>query len=164
MTYWVDPNEPCCSSSSGESQRGGVSVVKISSSPLRFGNRVESLIDWNTNVLARMLRSIVAFRDCRSESGHELKRSKSQRSLPVVRGLQRKKSNQKSLRALREGKCVLDEVKEIIDFPEIDPCDGVVAPDFIQLDPLVLSQLHDYVKTIAEMYNGCTHAFHNFEQ
>lgn len=150
MTYWVDPTEACFCSSNGESQRGTSSllVVKISGSPVRFEHRMKGLIDWNTNVLAKMLCSIVAFRDSRSENNHRLKRKKSQRSFRVN----------------EEAKCVIDEVKEIIDFPRVDPRDGAADPDFVELDPLVLSQLHDFVKTIAEMYNGCTNAFHNFEQ
>jgi hypothetical protein len=149
MTYWVDPTGSCCMSNTDvESQRPS-SLLMISGSPLRLGNRIEGLVDWNTSVLAKMLCAIVAFRD-RHNNGRD--------NVTTYRKFQ-----QSSL-VRNEPKCILDEVRETIDFPEVDPSECIVDPDFVQLHPMVLSQLHDFVRTIADMYGGCTNPFHNFEQ
>jgi hypothetical protein len=61
------------------------------------------------------------------------------------------------------GATVLDEVKDIVELPEFD-ADAVrnqEDPESIELDNVVLSQLREYVVTVATMYRE--NLFHNFE-
>lgn len=55
---------------------------------------------------------------------------------------------------------VIQEVKEIILLPAFDPSVQIAEGNF-KLEELVMEQLHDFVLSIAKMYNS--NPFHNFE-
>ena len=58
---------------------------------------------------------------------------------------------------------VMDEVAEVITLPKFDAraTKTLTNPDSIKLPPSVLTQLHDFIKTISMMYRD--NPFHNFE-
>lgn len=95
-------------------------------------DRMSRLIDWNVEVLLRMLKTIVARRDASQDMDGE-------RPSEYVR---------------KQNQTALEEVKEIIALPGFD---GRAArqqkeTDQIYLSNAVIEQLHDYVTNIAIMY------------
>lgn len=105
-------------------------------------SKTSRLVDWNTDLLLRMTREIVANRQAYPErkrpsgSGSVKKRSKSIYTIP------------------------LDEVAEIIYLSEFHN-GASVSTEKVELDQDVQKQIKDYVETIASMYRS--NAFHNFE-
>ena len=105
--------------------------------------KIARLIDWNVDVLLRILKSIVARRRAR---GHV----KSDR-VPDENF------------SRKEGQTILDEVEERIALPEFDSAVAKrqLSPEQIELDPAIQAQLYEYVAAIAAMYRD--NPFHNFE-
>lgn len=104
--------------------------------------KTQRLIDWNVDMLARLLKHIVANRVNANKDVCE--------PLSPVRFVP------------EEGKMVLDEVREIINLPRSN--DSIVSMEDVEavvLSPEVMTQLRDYVATIASLYRG--NPFHNFE-
>ena len=147
QTYWIDFAKAasfCAETSS--TQLSDSSTPNLQS--LRHGGRrdqmrrMERLIDWNVDVLCRLLRNVVAMRDAKAQRVS-------------------KTSSLKGLAIERSGDAtVLDEVAEIIKLP------GKAAkykqdPNSVELGPEVRSQLKDYVKAIAGMYRE--NPFHTFD-
>eukprot|EP00934_Nitzschia_sp_Nitz4_P008385 Nitzschia sp. Nitz4//scaffold169_size48518//44621//48512//NITZ4_007081-RA/size48518-processed-gene-0.84-mRNA-1//1//CDS//3329538415//8375//frame0 len=104
------------------------------------GNRYQRLIDWNVELLAGLLKHI------------EAQRSDMRLGRASVAPIQ-----------LRGGSTALDEVTEIITLPQfaMKGMKRKTRPDDIELSVEVITQLRDYVTTIASMYRD--NAFHNFE-
>jgi hypothetical protein len=111
-----------------------VSIVKRA--PKQLSGKTERLIDWNVDVLLRLLQQIVARRDVTFQPFDLDDTVKPKTTNPF------------------------DEVKEIIALPEYkerkqrDPSE-VIIPEG------VVAQLRDYVSQIAMLYNE--NPFHNFE-
>jgi hypothetical protein len=100
----------------------------------------EKLINWQSGLLARALRAIVARRF--GDDPVDIS------DLNIVP---------------EEGTIVLEEVVEAIELPDFD-ANAVTAsidPDQVSLSPAAISQLRDYVAMIASMYPS--NAFHNFK-
>ena len=110
-----------------------VANVKLNEKALR-------LIDWNVDLLIRLLQVIVAERRAKSSVG-----------TPPQEQMRR-----------TNGLTVLDEVEEIIVLPEFDSSKNAVTDTkSIVLDPKVEMQLYEYVTALASMYRK--NPFHNFE-
>lgn len=107
-----------------------------------FDPKTTRLIDWNVDVLLRLIRLIVARRmDCPvTDTTPPNEAMFKDRDVPVM-----------------------DEVCEIITLPQYDhiPEEDQYDPDDIQLDKNITEQLHDYVCNVAAIYRD--NAFHNFE-
>ncbi len=144
MTYWVNPIE--AGSSCLDGSMTSTSQTKIDGMLATTLDRTERLINWNTDVLAKLLSTLVA-------------RSSSQK---YVDSGDLWKSQVSEM--LKSNTLVLDEVKDVIDYPEIYHSNTCEDPDAIRLDSLVLSQLREFVESIAEMYRSVSNPFHNFEQ
>mmetsp|Transcript_21372 Transcript_21372/g.50809 ORF Transcript_21372/g.50809 Transcript_21372/m.50809 type:complete len:1202 (-) Transcript_21372:132-3737(-) len=108
--------------------------------------KTERLIDWNTEVLLRLIRQIVA----RRRSKLDIKNNESDSKAVTEWG--------KYLDSMSSNP--IDEVVEIIPLPEFVG-DHEEDPDSIQLDLAVIDQVKDYVRTVASFYND--NGFHNFE-
>jgi hypothetical protein len=142
QTYWVDPKN----SSSG-------TVTSSVSMPSESNNgndgidgKTQRLVDWNSEVLGRLMQKIVAKRNASSTG-----------TTPRATSTDILKTERRP-----SGATVLDEVKEIIELPEFD-ADAVhsqVDHVSIELDGVVLEQLRDYIVTTAAMYRE--NPFHNF--
>ena len=112
----------------------------------KLDEKMERLVDWNTDVLARLLKQILA----------------RHRALA-------KHPSTKASAATRDfvgqtvGSMVIDEVVEIIELPELHAAASRQHDlvDETELDPTVVSQLRSYIRTMASMYRG--NPFHNFE-
>jgi class 3 adenylate cyclase len=133
---WGGDFEPKSFTNSSESDR---KVLRLAS------GKANRLIDWNVDVLLRLLKQVVA------------RRRVSQLKSPTL--LHKAETVEERI----EGNTVLDEVKEIIALPEFDAKAAIRqdTPDSIALGPEVCLQLHEYVSHIAAMYQD--NPFHNFE-
>lgn len=95
------------------------------------------LVDWNVEVLLRLLKQVVARRE-----------SQGRKITGVV-------INELELKPAR-GQTVLDEVKEIITLPQFDASTGNTRQqiDSVDIDAKAAEQLHDYVTNVASMYRN----------
>lgn len=105
--------------------------------------KAHRLVDWNKEVLVRLLKAIVARRQARNES---------------------KPSEEFEEDFSREtGVTVLDEVAEVVTLPAFDSSvtRKEVKPETIQLDKAVEDEVGKYIASIASMYRE--NPFHNFD-
>mmetsp|Transcript_2536 Transcript_2536/g.6381 ORF Transcript_2536/g.6381 Transcript_2536/m.6381 type:complete len:1225 (+) Transcript_2536:138-3812(+) len=107
--------------------------------------KIARLIDWNVDVLIRLLKTIVAHRRSKGEE-------KAREAFPSEEDFSRS-----------DGTTVLDEVVEQIALPEFDQAAAKeqMSPDKVALDAATETQLYEYVAAIAAMYRD--NPFHNFE-
>jgi hypothetical protein len=105
------------------------------------------LVDWNAEVLQRLLKLIIAKRSARTIS-----RKKSPEAIA-----------KKERDILMKDGMVLDEVEEIVALPnfDADASKNQIDPGTVQIPPKVVEQLREYVKSIASQYRN--NPFHNFE-
>ena len=162
QTYWVnvkaqrvveienglegDDRSQGNSAHSGDSKPGHKSVALTKSvfdmQPMSHNRKLKRLVDWQTDILARLLKPIVAQRDRKAASKFL---NNPANALPVV------------------GDCVLDEVADTLILPKFDPTQAKsqVNPNTVELSPAVMTQLRDYVTAMAQSYHE--NPFHNFE-
>ncbi|CAB9507971.1 Receptor-type guanylate cyclase gcy [Seminavis robusta] len=118
---------------------------------VKITKKAQRLVDWNVDILSRLLQQIVARRE--SEGGRTLRGAELG---PIEQGMGKG----------GEHDVVLDEVKEIIQLPKYDNAAArsreQVDPKNIRLPKEVTDQLRTYVSTIASLYRD-TVPFHNFE-
>jgi hypothetical protein len=163
VTYWLEVksnSSGCQSSRSSESgtvssQRDGeednhqdTGTVAAAancrqSSQINF-EKTERLIDWNSDVLCRLLQQIMV---CRGGSTPLMKKI-DDRDFDFNTGVLADKNP-------------FDEVKEIIALPPLNKFKNSRSATDIQVPKIVEEQLRNYVSRIAAMYNN--HQFHNFE-
>ena len=149
QTYWLeisarnDSSVMDASSQSGCSDRVEEIDDRVTPTSRVFDSKTTRLIEWNVDVLLRLLKQIVArSRSCLKESN--------------VR-----KPDESFFLQKKNGKMTMDEVAEIITLPEFNESDEVHGEDSVELPSLVVQQLHDYVCNIASIYRD--NPFHNFE-
>ncbi|CAB9519313.1 Receptor-type guanylate cyclase gcy [Seminavis robusta] len=104
-------------------------------------NKESRLVDWNVEVLSKLLKHVIARRN--------------------ALGLSAPDDEVKLERP--DGQTVLEEVREIITLPKFDASAAKKQedPEKMELDPLIKEQLHDYVSTLASYYRD--NPFHNYE-
>jgi 3'5'-cyclic nucleotide phosphodiesterase len=107
----------------------------------------QRLIDWNAEVLLRLLKQIVAKRVAKQSPG----------------SLQQLNEKKFLLDQKEAGKTVIDEVREIVNLPGYRSRSVVdeEAAQLVTLPDQVVKQLRDYITNIAALYNS--NPFHNFE-
>ena len=121
----------------------------------RSSGKLDRLVDWNTEVLARLLREVVAHRGASSSYSSSREAPLSAERLAEL--------EQRSVGS--NAACASDEVKEIVELP---PCDAGPwasrdeAAASIVLGTEVEAQLRSFVQTIAALYRDAN-SFHNFE-
>jgi hypothetical protein len=161
QTYWLLSDEEVASGTSGESGKAGaplVPVVQAMQPRLGFNAvnildpestlppRIKRLVDWNVDVLKRLLKQIVAKRNTLNNEKYDI-------SHPIM------------MRTEVDIGCdtfVLDEVSEIIKLPKFDAkAKQQENPSKIDLPKQVEDQLRLYVASIAAMHRD--NHFHNFE-
>lgn len=109
-------------------------------------NKHMRLIDYNVDLLAGLIKQVVARRRVLELSGCY----DDEKPLRHVDSIDRETT-------------VIDEVTEVIQIPEFDSkaYKGYVDPDSLDLGATVMAQLKRYVTIIAAMYRN--NPFHNFE-
>ncbi|CAB9504879.1 Receptor-type guanylate cyclase gcy [Seminavis robusta] len=165
ITYFVDPSN----------RQQGVSATNCSnessSSSLKEDEHVETkrldtpddktqrLIDWNTEVFARLLREIVAHR----EANQSVRSSTSRTSLTTATSGFRSSFN-KEERHTNGGGTLLDEVMDILEVSSPVPSSEPAPIDRINrpLDPVVMDQLREFIRRISDLYHF-KNPFHNFD-
>jgi hypothetical protein len=131
-----------------------IDMVDFQDGKLDYDKKIERLQDWNVAVFSRLLQLIVA----RRLSGSEPNGDEEGGIFP------NDKEQTLDVMAFEcfEG-TVLDEVKDIIMLPKFDSsvfANPIVSNSF-SLDPIVVSELHEFVSVLADMYRN--NPFHNFE-
>ena len=163
VTYWLnmtkveDPQSSSSGHSSGPFTAGnsksrpsfGVMEQALnderSPNEPRLTKKMERLIDWNVDVLVNLLERIERFRQ----------------AIKVVPDPSEKLAElEKQIREGHAHSTVIDEVVEMVELPHYQGS-GTILEGPIQLRPEVLTQLREYVSTVALMYND--NSFHNFE-
>jgi class 3 adenylate cyclase len=107
----------------------------------------ERLIDWQVELLVRMLQQVVEFR------------AKMQK-ISGVRG----SSEESKVEPITTESSVVEEVTESIMLPQIDPktlSKARAQPVSVELSSVALEQLRDYVSNVSSLYRN--NPFHNFE-
>jgi len=146
-TFWLSTKirkETETTSSSGDHSTTGRNDEDMELSQVAVKNqRNTRLIEWNVETLLSLLKQIVARRNVQSKQG--------KMSSLVEENLDGKSTS------------YLEEVKEIITLPEFDDDMERLQEDAykIVLPEAVVSQLHDFVTCIANVYRD--NPFHNFE-
>lgn len=112
-----------------------------------FGAQTKTarLIEWNVDVLLKLLRHIKAAR--------------------MVRGKEEEKDLQEPNDVYESsGQKILEEVQEIIELPRFSKRETKVMadPEIVELPSAVAEQLRDYVSVISSLYRQ-DNPFHNFE-
>lgn len=121
--------------------------TEVAVNKLGCGN-LRRFIDWNHDVLSRLLKQVVARREARTlRSDADKKRS----ACDIL--FEKKQS----------GETVLDEVCEIITLPPFNAEEARIQqdPENIDLGSEVENQLREFVSNIAALYHD--NPFHNFE-
>jgi class 3 adenylate cyclase len=155
QTYWVDPKN----TSSG-SVLSSTHTAESNDWTAENADHIRRLVDWNADILSRLLRSVIAKRDSSSSASKHNGYRRGEEA--IVTGMPTTIDLQNSGHSQCRGS-VLDEVKEIIELPGFD---AVAARNqeslaSIELESTVATQLHEFVSCIAAMYKP--NPFHNFE-
>ena len=180
QTYWVAIRPPTGTRSSLSSSNGGSTPAELESSHSQFNNNEHSefmndnspedapkipssstfkgsnpvrsdisnkdrLIAWNADVLEGLLKQIVATRRPKTRSVYDRANS----------------SELMKLNPKRTRQSILDEVCDTITFPQTAPPKFYQGPSTIELSSIVINQLHDYVQSIAGLYNN-DNPYHSF--
>lgn len=148
QTYWLEATDKLESGSSGSGppdtakesaadDTGNVTAAIAEKTGIDPG-KTERLIDWNVEVLLRLLKHVVGRR--RSQG---------------VESTYGSDGDDLTLKPAR-GQTVLDEVKEIITLPKFDSASmsAKKETESVEMSPKVAEQLHDYVWNIASMYRN----------
>jgi hypothetical protein len=131
QTYWCEPSSHA--KSVGTTDTDGMGCMN----PEAMDEKTQRLVDWNVEVLAKLIREIIARRNAKKAG---------------------KKTTLVSIDSLvgddpkTPMTTPLAEVKEIIELPEFDAC-LIGNANLLELDPNVMTQLHNYVAMIAATYN-----------
>jgi class 3 adenylate cyclase len=145
QTYWLDYGTAQQSVRSGDVDATAENSSQGSSTRAdkALARQSERLIDWNVDVLSRLLKEIIAMRTTAAS-----KRKRTAQGLHLTRQADADHT-------------VLDEVQDIINVKTDDAPKYHVDPSTLELDPNVVSQLKSYVATVSSLYQP--NPFHNFE-
>ena len=110
-------------------------------------DKAERLVNWNTEIICRILREIIARRE----------------AIGTPPDTEEELLNLERSSVLRhEGRIVMDERVDVIELPIFCAASKKQRDsESIKLVPMVVNQLHDYIQTVAALYRD--NPFHNFE-
>jgi hypothetical protein len=114
-------------------------------SQITLDTKTRRLIDWNVDILVRLVRKIVAHRT----AGSRGKRNEMNRRVSSVHVVKPSGTNP------------LDEVVEIIPLPEFHNDLSLPDPHSVFVDPAIMKEIKEFVTTVATLYRD--NPFHNFE-
>lgn len=145
ITYWVEPKIGVAHSTATTTDMTTSKASVNDESQFRVSSQMERLINWNIDVLERLLKKIVARRIA-------LKRASN-----IKVNWNRPHGDEDA----DESMIVLDEVQEVIKMPEYDSnYSAEISEESIVLEPRVRFQLREFVAAIALTYHE--NPFHNF--
>jgi 3'5'-cyclic nucleotide phosphodiesterase len=155
QTYWLAMSSAKKSRSSGDRSSSAQSSEILSDEQLMehdhnslnpsqvLDSKAGRLVEWNVDVLLRLLKEIVARRLSCSKSNSSTDRPNEERFSSI------------------DNTHALDEVKEIITLPNFEEVKNNKNPDDICISDEVVQQLRSFVSNIAMMYRA--NPFHSFE-
>jgi hypothetical protein len=120
-----------------------ISATTAAAPICNFSGKHNRLVSWNSDILSRLLRHIIARREACGIVAD-----------PLEKLVQMEADVGRSLLAL-------SEVSEVIDMPPYDNRCDQVDPSTVTLSHEVTRQLHHYCQTISALYRE--NSFHNFE-
>jgi Adenylate and Guanylate cyclase catalytic domain len=126
--------------------------AKPSRCELDTGDKERRLVDWNTEVLCRLMKQVVVHNQIAGARGSA---SSHRHTLGAANVHARNRTI---------GTIVIDEVVEIIELPKsqaVSEQDVVDAGRNAALDSIVVEQVREYIQSIAALYPA--NDFHNFE-
>lgn len=160
-TYWLRIQDTTQRKRPSLPEEMRASVIEKAAMDKLATEKTARLIDWNCDVLLRLLKQIVARR-------RAMAKYKQRESIVGLNGL--KSSRRASLNGSAHGMMdesnengtVIDEVREIITLPKLDLklAKAQEEADSIELEEEIVGQLNEYVSNIAAMYRE--NPFHNF--
>lgn len=132
QTYWIQPSQM------QETLRGlHADILHDETNDTRDQLNIQRLVDWNTEILSKYLQRVEEMRDpdkqvsVRSDLEHDQ----------------------------QQGKQVIDEMKDIINFPSVTT--STKSKRQQKIDPDVKEELREFIQCIANLYRNVP--FHNFE-
>ena len=113
-------------------------LMEIGRDKKRNDHKIERLVDWNVGVLSSLVKRIIARR-----------REKGLPDYNWGRNFDAK------VALTHDGGTVLDEVRETIELPDFDEkaAHGEMDHESIELHPVVVTQLREFVRCVAMLYN-----------
>lgn len=156
QTYWLLPKENSLAADFNEEVAEENELLKSSKiasiipPKSHSSQKIQRLVDWNVDVLKRLLKLTVAKRNAQ-----EQKTIANPDALAIALAMKEKEFLYKE--------APLDEVQEIVTLPAFDAKTqrNHLNANAVQLPPSVVHQLRAYVEAIAVMYRETP--FHNFE-
>jgi hypothetical protein len=161
LTYWLETDSNANSGQSSHSSDSGMAssnptdqcnipcsevvTANCCKSLKLLAEKTERLVDWNSDVLCRLLQQIMV-----SRGGTTSKMTIASNDFDWEGCLIENGTNNP-----------FDEVKEIIALPPLNKFRNLQSVADILLPKMVMEQLRNYVAQIAAMYNN--NRFHNFE-
>jgi class 3 adenylate cyclase len=178
QTYWAEPNTGVKSatarsaSTTSEPNESSSNVVTgtdghVVETSVRLDERTQRLIGWNVDVLAQLVKQIVARRENMKKSNRSSRKGSARTSTNNnTNSSDTYGSSSNDFASSTPGtSTVLDEVKEIIELPEFDASSlrnsAISDVTSISLDPIVTEQMRQFVTAVSIMYHE--NPFHNFE-
>jgi hypothetical protein len=153
QTYWLNvKNDAAVSAHSSEESGSSQGFDIAENGPVKrtvvstLTAKENRIVDWHVDLIRRLLTNIVAHRQALG-----VKPDAADRMKVAERDL--KKPDQ----------MVIDEVQDVIMLPQYDAeaAQKLAEIESVEIDPIVISQLRNYIHSIALMY--CDNPFHNFE-
>jgi len=150
QTYWLSTNAKgsdgqAISTSTDSSDEDGVDAMMEDLEENKQRMKTARLVNWTSEVMLRLIKQIVA-----------------RRNFLLERNPNRKTDADETVYGPERGTMVIEEVKEIIELPEENFNNITKNVESVYLDQAVVGQLHQFVSSIAMMYNN-ENPFHNFE-
>ena len=164
-TYWLLPKDStnpeefnrdvaeAIKEKNGEIEKAAADAAKSGiPDPTIMNMKIQRLVDWNVDVLKRLLKLIVAKRIAADDK---------QRSRVLTAQSEAVKREEKAI--LSKHEMPLNEVVEVISMPKFDARTqrNQLDPNAVELSLDVVTQLREYVEAIAAQYRQ--NPFHNFE-
>jgi Adenylate and Guanylate cyclase catalytic domain len=150
--FWVNVGGERAVSAHSASSYGQEKIAPVTAlctKDLGLDERTIRLVDWNTEMLVKLLQAIAARREEMKSASKESKRLRQSTKFKLA---------ENHISDIGK-KTPLEEVREIITLPEFDGGVKQVNPDQIKIPQEVVQELHHLVSSIAKLYNK--NPFHN---
>lgn len=150
QTYFADP------------QRGNALSISmhsgsVESAMVELAHRNERMVYWCTDIMAKLLRQIVARREASYRTGGKYTTSGDS----TIASMEQISLDSSMHKKFKKTGHVIEEVVEVIHLPEYDATIKEVPESEITLSPETMKQLREYVTAISGTYRE--NPFHNFE-
>ena len=154
QTYMVDPRN-------GNALSISMHSGSVESGLAEAAHRNERMVYWVTDIMAKLLRQVVARREASYRTGGRYTAASGNASIASIDVSGLDSSTRSEAAKFKKTGHVIEEVVEVIKIPEYDPTLQEVPESEITLRPEIMKQLREYVTEISSTYRE--NPFHNFE-